>query len=411
MRKIALRLLLAVLVLGLTDSGLRAFHFQSGSTRVSLDYFGYVTLPPGLSAYLASNDVDAREGCFRSADGELRASWWTRNPTANSTISDWSSSGLTDIKLERGSQVSFEYATNGAGTDRQLFVLSPFLVLIAPVPDQGAIESILQIARSWTRLERRCPGCRPLLAPPPRRETLGGTEFHGCSAPVLKQLPRAVSPSQKVGRFSSEFERFASVFPVQDRVKQQFVIPEGWRVQPVCDGTALAKVVVVRDSGSTPADRESSASGGLRKFLEQIDQIMDVTDRSPEFDYWPPVGADIGWKVHAQFSHAVLDANLSGGSKISLSAANLWFYRPISGRIEALRAPVGTDRRSAVQIAGNWYWIDEAASQGLKVGRTVRGLTAAGPDSAPELSDRPRCPTSVASIDFIPRRRPSVRKP
>jgi len=358
-------------------------------------------IPQGLYGYWSSISPsgDYRDGCIRSATDDLYITWeihpYVRTPgevVSAESIQDRTTSGFLWTKVETLHGFELKYGLARRGPSDTVIVNTRGLWLIAGVKSQMDVDRVVDIARARTA-GQDCPTCQPLQTVPPYRDY--AVYMHdGCSLPV--SAPPATDPTPGPGAADPSravIDRLREVFPVADRAKQWFRIGGSWLLQPSCAGNTVSRMTVGRDLGKGGTSTELGASE-FRELVTQINRVRSVGADGFDFVYGPLAGVRTGWPIHAQFGHAMLEGSVFGGDPLSVRPFTIWYYRRISGTIEALRGPISSDRRAVVKIGGEWYWTSEAGFATLNVGQTVQDLVAAGPDGPPVLSDVPTCSPS-----------------
>jgi len=362
---------------------------------------GHMWLPSGLDVYQSWISVpgDYNDGCLRSPRGDVYIRWETQVFPAG-PIQERATAGLVWTKAEKVGNFDLVYGLARAGSFDTLIVHERNLSLVANVGNQEDIDRVLNIAR-FRVLREDCEGCqrRPVLTAPPHRGYMGN---EGCSLPIAAPESQDTGTAlQAVEPSMTSLNRWSTVFEVADPSRQLFVVNRYWVWQPTCADGVLSRITVdknpllISDYSIGPASLYDASA--FKEAVEQINRARPLGVTGFEFTYGPLEAVKMGVPIHAQFRNAMLEGSIYSNRPIAFGPFTVWYYRPISGQIEALRGPIGSDRRAVVKIRGEWYWTSEAIFGTLRVGQTVKDLVAAGPDGPPMLSDKPTCPAFPAA--------------
>jgi len=358
---------------------------------VQIGFFGYFWLPEDLTVYMSATYGDGRAGCIRSRSGDLNIFWSAGRIGRIRVAPKFLWVFPRPRPADHDEQLMhFELFQSGASQFVEINHGSAGLRLGGAVRSQLEIDLLLQVARSFQR-RRDCTECRPAeIAQPLRQESPDSdSTSEGCSEP----MQRGPATIGQANTQSFDEKAWVREFDLDSRAAQTFTVNDRWVVQPVCVDNILSRVVIGRGLGRLETPFESLSTGEFERALRQLNRVQPLGIETFEFNY-PPIGhVATDRPVHAQMAHAMVEGEASVGSKIGIEIRplNVWYYRPISGVVEELRGPIGTDLRAVVRLGGQWYWTDEASFVSLRVGEKVTNLVAAGPDGAPRASDVATC--------------------
>jgi len=351
---------------------------------------GDVRLPDGFEAFrsLISVSGDYVAGCIRSVAGDMYMTWEAQVQPVRSIEEDVPG-GLVWTKTEQLGTDELSYGLTRSGA---LIARVRTFTLVATVRNQPDIDRVLDVARARTA-PRYCRDCqrRPILTAPPYRR-YSDIMNEGCSLPIDVPPSEGISapPVQPMELTIGQLDK---AFQVADRAKQWFAARPGWLLQPSCTDGRLSRITVDWDlrRRSEWAAPDPLDPGAFVDLLRRIDSVVSLGVDHFGFSYGPFEPVRVGWPIHAQFRHAMLEGDVYGGAPLQVKPFNIWFYRPISGVIEEIRGPIGSDRRAVLKIRGEWYWTNETVFSALRKGQHVENVMAAGPDGPPTLSDRGTC--------------------
>ena len=346
--------------------------------------------PADWSFYIERRwDDGYSDGCLRSASGATYVRWFSQGPAGYRSLDDVISHWIwRHEEAYPGLPGRVVYGVARSDSSDVLVVNTRWMTFVSPVRSPEEIERVLGIARA-REFGVACDGCAPMpIVPRYQSNPLGA----GCSLPLNE--PRAGASAAVIENVRAS--NWSSVFPPIDGQDRVYQVVRGMGLELVCDGGVLAGVEVagILDRMASPLDHVHPTLDreGFESALRRIARVIDLGLPTPlRLEFGDLAGLKIGWPVHAQLGRAIVTASVSGDAGLSIWSFAVWFYRPVSGLVRSVRRPAGSDRRTAFEIDGKWYWTSEEIGATLQPGARVTDVLAAGPDDG-ALWRPPTCP-------------------